>query len=411
MPHGKQVGRLPSCNHHGVVTARPIRLTEDDAVALVMRKHHLDLDLQQTSVLRVIEDLVGLHATNGLSPFLQLRARVRDFAAMQLDAVLDGGRAAKVPCMRNTLFIEPARRVPMVLAATRRLKERGRGRYMAANGLTAALYERLASRVEGELRGRALEVRELQSTLDVKPSLSPIVILMCDDARLVRWRGPGGWRSGRPTYRRLEEVISAPPPEQWDEQAAVSGLVDWYVRRYGPVTEEDVAWWTGLPVRPVRDAIVANERIIEATVGSSRREFLIHERDLAWTRHPTRPSADQIFLLPVLDPYLQGFRHRERIIDPKHQPFVVDKGGNATSVILIAGRAAGVWDLADHARPEVRLFFFDGVASPVRRRVHVLATEVGAFISQRSVSTVEVDNMKPLVEERAGAVLSPLTER
>ncbi|HET7465300.1 MAG TPA: winged helix DNA-binding domain-containing protein [Candidatus Dormibacteraeota bacterium] len=387
----------------------PFRLDEDDAVGLVMHKHHLLRDQREAGVLSVTDDLVGLHATSAVSPFLQLRARIRDFQPAQLDAVLDAGRAARVPCMRNTLFIESADHVPVVLAATRRLKEQGRGRYLAANGLTPRLYERLAERVDGALRGKARDVRELQAALKVKVSLSPVVILMCDDARLVRWKGPGGWRGGRPTYRRFEEVIPG-PVEEWDEPAALSKLVDWYVRRYGPVTEEDIVWWTGLPVGLIREAVTSSGMLVAARVGSSKRDFLIHERDLAHLQRQPRPSAEHLSLLPVLDPYLQGYRHRERSIDRRHERLVVDRGGNVTSVILVAGRVAGVWDFIDGATPEVRLFFFERQTRVTRRRVHALAAEIGEFLSQRLVRSVEVDAMRPLIDRRAGAVVSPLRD-
>lgn len=122
---------------------------------------------------------------------------MRTFAPLQLDALLDAGRAAKLACMRRTLFIESAELVPLVFAATRKLTSRGRERFLAANGLTPRRYERIAERVAAELTGRALDAHELRDAIAATEPLSPVIIVMCDQGRLVRWKGTGGWRSTR----------------------------------------------------------------------------------------------------------------------------------------------------------------------------------------------------------------------
>ena len=382
-------------------------LGQEEAVALVLQKHHLTRQIAGSTVLRVIDDVIGLHATYALSPFLQLRARIEGFAARELTSVLDRGKAAKVPCMRRTLFIETARHVPLILTATRSVRAQQRSRFMAASGLTSRLYQRLSERVENAVAGRAMDMRELQSSLHVEHSLSPVVILMCDDARLVRWKGPGGWQSGRPTYRRFEEVVPARAAGESDEQTAVGRLVDWYVRRYGPVTEDDVVWWTGLPARVIREAIADNPAIVAARLGSSTSNYVIHEADLARPMPDDRSAAQELSLLPVLDPYLQGYRRRERSIDPELQHYVVDGGGNVTSVILAAGRVIGIWDFIRQGG-ELRVLFFGRTAPETRRRVQRYAADLGQFIADRPMNVVEVDHMLPLVDARAGAVLSPL---
>ncbi len=116
-------------------------------------------------------------------------------------------------------------------------------------------------------------------------------------------------------------------------------------------------------------------------------------------------------LLPVLDPYLQGYRDRQRCVDPRHLRFVVDRGGNTTSVILIAGRAAGVWDFVAGPAPELAMFFFDSPDAVSRARVQAIAIELAAFLAGVSARVVEVDHMRPLTEGSAGAFLSPLKDR
>lgn len=85
----------------------------------MLRKRHLNSHSAADEVLTVLEDLLGLVATHPQSPHLQLRARMTTFAAGQLDAVLDEGRAAKLTCMRGTFFVEADDPIPLVAAASR----------------------------------------------------------------------------------------------------------------------------------------------------------------------------------------------------------------------------------------------------------------------------------------------------
>ncbi|HEX9124314.1 MAG TPA: winged helix DNA-binding domain-containing protein [Actinomycetota bacterium] len=385
-------------------------LRREAVIALMLHKQHLAVGSTGEEVLPVLDDLLGLHATVALSPYLQLRARMRTFAPDQLDALLDEGRAAKLACMRRTLFIESAELVPLVFAATRGLTVRDRERFLAAYGLTPRRYERVAERVARALAEHTLDASELRDAIAAREPLSPVIIVMCDQARLVRWKGSGGWQSARPRYRRFEEALPDVRLDTWEEHTAARALVECYVRRYGPVSESDIAWWTGLRKTTVRDALATSTNLVQATIEGLDGVFLIHEADVDPAQRPAASPTGQVSLLPVLDPYLQGYRNRERCVDPPLLPFVVDRGGNTTSVILIDGRAAGVWDFVAKPSPEVRLFFFDSLDAQTRRRVRTLAAELAGFLTDHPVPVVERNRMTPLTQRTAGRFLSPLKD-
>ncbi len=385
-------------------------LDRDGVVALMLEKQHLGAGPAAAEVLPVVDDLLGLHATVASSPYLQLHARMRTFIPSQLDGLLDAGGAAKLACMRQTIFIESADLIPLVFAATRELAARRRDRFLAENGLTPGRHQLLAEQVESALAGRALDARELQAAIGTAERLSPVILVMCDQGRLVRWRGRGGWQSARPKYRLFAEALPSIRLDSWEDETAVRALVGRYVRCYGPVRESDIAWWTGLPKATVRDALAFVPDLIHVTVKGLPGDFVIHEADIARAQHPAAPPAGQVSLLPVLDPYLQGYYHRERCLDPRHNRFVVDRGGNATSVILIDGRAAGVWDFAVQPSPEIRLFFFAPPDLPARRTAHSLAAELAGTLAKSPAPVVECDHMTPLTQGTTSSYLSPLAD-
>jgi hypothetical protein len=93
-----------------------------------------------------------------------------------------------------------------------------------------------------------------------------------------------------------------------------------------------------------------------------------------------------VSLLAALDPYTMGFRRRARLLDADRQDFVYDRGGNATSLALVDGRIAGVWDVLIPGG-DVRFFPFKSLADPVMDRTEVELARTGSFIAG---TTVEV---------------------
>ena len=47
-----------------------------------------------------------------------------------------------------------------------------------------------------------------------------------------------------------------------------------------------------------------------------------------------------------------GYKERARYLDPDVTDYVFDADGNATSTILVDGRAAGVWDASESYLPD-----------------------------------------------------------
>jgi hypothetical protein len=50
-----------------------------------------------------------------------------------------------------------------------------------------------------------------------------------------------------------------------------------------------------------------------------------------------------VSFLPVLDPYIMGYRDRRRFLDAAHQASVFDRAGNAVPTVWVNGRIVGVW--------------------------------------------------------------------
>lgn len=182
-----------------------------------------------------------------------------------------------------------------------------------------------------------------------------------------------------------------------------------YLRSFGPATENDVAWWTGLGKTQVRQALsILREQVVHIRVSNLKDDFLMFRSDEKPLKDIALPQKPIVNMLPTLDPYLMGYKERERYLRNEHYDNVFDRSGNATSTILLNGRAIGVWDFAEEAEPTVKLFFFREVEESTLKEIHLEAEKIGKFIADKQVKIKECDSMVPLTRRTAGGVMSPL---
>lgn len=299
--------------------------------------------------------------------------------------------------MRGTVFVVPRDLAPVLFAATRAATLSGDRRWLRVE---RDHYERWAPRVLDALAGTALGAAELRRLLGADDRLPAVVSMLCDEALILRDRPTGTRRSSAFRYRRWDDVYPDLDPAAVPEATAIELLAHRYVAAYGPVSLRDVAWWSGLPLGRVRPAV---EGLVEAQVvvrlPGATDDLLMSADDLS--RADAAPAgAGSVVLLPVLDPYLMGYRDRDRFLDPSIRALVYDPGGNATSTVLVDGRVADVWDLTETPRPAVRVLLFDP-AQPHRSAALDRCAAVGEFWFGGPVPVLEHTSMTPLAEGRS----------
>ena len=125
---------------------------------------------------------------------------------------------------------------------------------------------------------------------------------------------------------------------------------------------------------------------------------------------PKQMKKDTVNLLPELDPYLMGYKERDRYLESKNRDYVFDRAGNATSTILLNGEIAGVWDVYEYPKPVVKFFLFRDLHEGMVRSMHATAKRMGRFITEKEPHIKECDSMTPLIHRTAGGVMSPLKD-
>jgi hypothetical protein len=279
------------------------QLTAACAIADGLARQHLRDDAPATDVVETARDLVGLHATVASNPYLQLFIRMPGLTRPGVGRELyEHRRLAKVRCMRGTLFILPLDLLSIAWAATRELILGPSTKYLRAQGVTRS-YERWANLVDAALVGRALSAAEIRPELGAghDVALSAVLNQMCDEGQLLRDRPIAGWRDAHSTYRRLAEALQQVSLHRYEPAQAAAMLIEWYIDRYGSVTLDDIAWWTGPGIRRCRTAFhELSTQIKPVRLTGWDGEHWVLRADLDRIMHATRSRLTQVSQLAAI---------------------------------------------------------------------------------------------------------------
>lgn len=362
------------------------------------------------SAVEAARAVVVLHATDPATVYLSALARCPRLTLDDVARELYDARAlVRMLAMRRTLFVVPADLVPVVHAAAsldvaaasrRRLLTQlatiptdpplpddlaGWLRDVEA-GVTRAI-ERLGvasgaelARAEPRLATALLPTTD--KAYDVRRALtSQVLTLMGAAGRLVRGRPLGAWTSRQHTW---EPATTWWPDglEQLDPAQARVRLVQEYLRRFGPATETDVAWWTGWAKGTTRTALAATD-----TLEQGGGLVLADDVD------PTDDVEPQAVLLPALDPTPMGWKQRDWFLPEDSSP-LYDSYGNIGPTVWWGGEVVGGWAVRPDGSIATGLLVDRG--SEARHSVQSAAQTLAA----RLAGTVVVPSFRTPLERR-----------
>ncbi len=136
-------------------------------------------------------------------------------------------------------------------------------------------------------------------------------------------------------------LVGGPPAAVADPEAAHLDLLARMVASRGPIRDDDVAWWTGLPKVPIRAALAAANGL------ETPLEPVLVEGVPMRMRAGLEPlPRDGVRLVPAFDEWLLGAADRSLVASPAALAAVVP-GGNGVfrPTVLVDGRVVGTWSL------------------------------------------------------------------
>jgi len=343
---------------------------------------------------------LGLYSTPPVS-HLELLARLPGYKARMLDKAYASRKVVGLRTLRGSAFLIPVDLVGTVTSATRERREPVFASYLE-RVLETATYETWASRIEDLLSdGVARTVADFRAELAPAESdakgLTYVVNQMATECRIVSTGEAKSWRAGRNAYVLWEDWLPDVDPHGDVSEAQIE-LARLYLESWGPATVADFGWWAGLTKAQAETALVACAK-------PDRRGWFSVEG----TAEGKPPRG--VRLLPWWDTLFVTWRDRSRFIPDELLPFVYDRDGNATSVVVVDGAVAGVWNLgADDRRLEITAAPFDRFTPRVWRLIDEEAEAIRVAVGAKAVEVIKSDRPPNLVDGRRNLFLRPLSE-
>jgi hypothetical protein len=305
--------------------------------------------------------LVCLHATDPVTVYLSTWARMPGFTVGELDRALYGDRTlVKHLAMRRTLFLVERADLPDVQAAAsarvagaeaRKMVRMVEADAIAADG--AAWLRRACAAVLAALAdGRQATSTELKDELPILQgtvrygagrwaadvAIAPrILTILSAEGRVVRATNRGDWATSRPRWATAESWLGE-PVRPAEPGPAHRRMVERWLRRFGPGTEDDLRWWLGTTLTAVRRSL-AELAAVEVDLAGRTGYVLPDDLDLGPDDEPPEPW---VALLPALDPTPMGWADRDWYVG-EHRSLVYDSSGNAGPTVWCDGRIVGGW--------------------------------------------------------------------
>jgi hypothetical protein len=358
--------------------------------ARLARRHRLAPGERADNVVDAARSLVCLHATDPATIYLSAAARVEGMAGADLDRALYADRSlVKHLAMRRTLFVFPRETLGVaqagasdrVAAAERRRLVRDvekAGLFPEGERWLAEASERVLAALAGGREATSSELRDeiplLEGSIAYGEGKSwggqvpvgPRVLTTLSAAgQVVRASNDGAWNVSRPRWAAMTSWLGeelAPP----SEAEGVAGLVERWLRAFGPGMAADLKWWLGSTVAAVRRGL-ADVRAVEVELDGQTGYVLPDDLD------ETEPVEPWGALLPPLDPTTMGWFERDWYLG-RHREQLFDTSGNAGPTVWWEGRIVGGW--RQDAGGAVELQMLEDVGADAMRVLEQQAAEL-----------------------------------
>lgn len=356
----------------------------------------------------VLADIGGAQSQVLSAGQMAIWARVKGVSVRDVDsAIWNNHSLVRAWAMRRTMFLLPSNQLAVFVRGTTRRAAYHFRHALSRVGSKEKLDKLLDAVLEAlpEPRTRSELAESLSKThgykLKSKPgggwgnkrpvpwvqvgkTLLPVGwLLHVIAARDVIVSGPGDGNEA--TYVRADKWV--PEWKDMPVEKAERELLVRYLRAFEPSTLQDFALWAGMYVRDAKPIWQAEEEnLVQVDVEGWKASVL--KSDLS-SLEQAELEEPVVRLLPYFDSFLLGHKSHRNIVDQNSHKKVYRDQGWVSPVVLVDGRAQGVWSHQQNKdNLTVRVTPFSKISSTVRSRIKEEASDLSKFMECSDVKII-----------------------
>jgi len=388
--------------------SKPVRASWKQVAAFRLSRHRLSKQTSLAALSSVPGDMAGAQAQVLLAGQMSIWPRVKGARLQDVESALWKERTlVRAWGMRGTMFLLPSDELSVFVRGSARRATYNLNwaiRHAGSKQDVDKLLDRVAEILE-EPRTRTDLAQKLTESHGYKTkskaaggwgdkrkvphvkvgaiSLSMGFLLHITRARDVICSGPN--QGTEASYVRADKWI-----RNWKDvlqEKAERELLVKYLKAHGPATINDFAIWEGLYMKDAKDIWSREaENIVEVNIEGSKAGIL--QRDLS-ELESAKIDDPVVRLVPYFDSFLLGHKSHLNIVDEKNRKKVYRSQGWVSPVVLVDGRAQGVWSHVQKKNDlEVKITPFSKLSNQVTERAKEEASDLGRFLDCSSVKTI-----------------------
>ena len=383
------------------------RVTSRQVGAFRLSRHHLHRRSPASALTTVVADMGGAQAQVLSAAQLSIWTRVKTSSIQQLDAAIWKERTlVRAWGMRRTMFLFPSEELAVYVRGTYR---------RSAYNLSWAQKQVSSRHALDRLLDDAMEI------LSQPRTRNDIARMLNSQGYRVKSRAGGGWGNKRAvpwvevggTFLPVgfllhligarDAICSGPNvgnestfvrADRWvpdwkdvPVEEAESELLIKYLTAFGPATLTDFALWAGMYIRDAKEIWALQSGNMTQVEVDGRAAWILSSDLLELEEAEIEEPG--VRLLPFFDSFLLGHKSHRNIVDERNHKRVYRAQGWISPVVLIDGRAQGVWSHLQHKHDlEVRVTPFIKLRSRVSSQIREQAHDLGRFLGCSNMKTM-----------------------
>jgi hypothetical protein len=332
-----------------------------------LRKQYA-FDTRKPSFYDVTRDQLGLHSTDYWTPYLSVWARIGNYNAEEIFRSLNSGdRLVRLNAFRTTVHVVHVENLPLLIRTTGPFLRKKIRQHPDIKELSDQEIESLTDSVLAVLEDGPKTMREIKKLLpDQARRVRPLFTLAATSGKVIRGTASHA-RNPTTAYALVEKWVDGFVHADISEDEALREVIRLYVKRFGPVTIDDISWWLPTTKTKARTEIEQlSDEIVQVEIEGQGIFMSVDDVEIAASLESSKEPI--VWLLPYEDYLPKAFIQRNWYMGEEDRPMLfpqlrdhywppdmskpttkASKSTNASGeirpTIWIDGEAVGRWEL------------------------------------------------------------------